>query len=124
MKEKKLLELVGHWQEFLGLSHWEIGVDFDTATDANATVWRPHYYDKGVVITLNSEWRTWDSQRANEIIVHELLHLVLRDLEVAMDSVERLVPKKAWVALNARFDHEIEGAVDRLALKFVELANS
>lgn len=100
-------------------------VNFDEpARDgANATVWRSDSYDKAVLY-LHPEWRTWGDNQSNQILVHELLHLVMRDLEEAYYGVESLVSDTTWEALHHRFNHEMEGAVDRLATQLVNLAFS
>lgn len=126
MTQDKILDLVGHWQEFLGLGHWTVGVDFSEPCDgegADARIFRTHWYDTATMY-LASDWPSWDVQKTNELIAHELLHLHFRDLDRAWDSTEEHVSSKVWKALDSRVQHEIEGLVDRLARKFVELANS
>lgn len=125
MTGEKLLELAGHWQDFLGLSHWNIWVDFNEPCPEgiDAHIWRTHWYDTAT-LHLATDWGDWDDQKTNELIAHELLHLHCRDLDRAWDSVEEHVSSKVWKALDSRYQHEVEGLVDRLARKFVELANS
>ena len=125
MTRAKIIKLVGHWQEFLGLNHWLVAVDFETPpTDgADACIWRFHSYD-GATLYLEEDWKSWDDPRANQLIVHELLHLLTRDLERAWDSVEGHVDPGVWKALDNRFDHELEGAIERLAGRLVELSFS
>lgn len=125
MTEDRLLELVGHWQEFLGLGEWTISVDFVTPAEDDeeaCVLWRAHYDE--ATMRLEPNWMLWDEARANGVIAHELIHLLLRDLRMAWHSVQQHVKPGAWLALADRYEHEFEGAIDRLALKFVELANS
>lgn len=125
MTQAKILKLVASWQEFLGLSQWDIAVDFDTPTgeEANAHIFRFNQYDKAILY-LNQDWKSWNLRHTNELIAHEMLHLLARDLEQAWQSVDNHVTDEVFMALDDRFVHELEGLVDRLALKLVELANS
>ena len=125
MTEERILELVAHWQAFLGLGNWEIEVDFaqEAGEEAYARAWRSNSYDRAT-INLDRGWQEWEPGFANRIIAHELLHLVARDLEQSVTAVKEHVPRFIWELLAERIDHEMEGLIDRLSVMFVDLAAS
>jgi len=124
--QAKVRKLVKNWQAFLGLTHWDVSVDFETPAgdDTVARVWRSNYYDKAIIY-LDVEWKSWTQIEANHVVAHELVHLLTRDLEEAIASVRGHVTEDgAWLAIEDRLSHELEGVVDRLADKLVTLAYS
>jgi hypothetical protein len=128
MTAKQLQKLVRVWQGRLGLQAWDIKVSFvptsfcSCAEDAEATTWRQNDYDRAVIFP-NTDWTSWDDDRLSRLMVHELMHLVTRDLDRVIASVEEQVHPDAWRMVNTRYDHEIEGVVDRLANRIVDLCS-
>jgi hypothetical protein len=107
---------LAEWQTRLGLDHWKIEVKWDkpASEDQDARVEMEDWYDT-CTMHLASEWREWNVQKAQAIVVHELLHLVFRDLGGAVEAVHALLGSEAKVLADARFQHEVEGVVERLA---------
>lgn len=106
------------WADRLGLGHWTITVDWDQPTDEGklATVYRSHDYDTARII-LTSDWQKMTRSDLDQTIVHELLHLNVRDLSRAHDYLLEAVEDNT-AATNiaiAAWKRAEEGCVDRLA---------
>lgn len=123
MTEARIRKLIKHWQDFLGLQSWEITLDLSGPCEegVKAMTWRTDQYDTATMI-LASDWREWDNRFANRLIVHELLHLVSRDLDEAMKSALSFLHDFEQGPVAQRFDHEMEGVIDRMAERLVTLA--
>jgi hypothetical protein len=59
----------------------------------------------------------------HRIVVHELLHLLVRDLDEVIDSLDGQLHRDAFTVTENRYCHEIEGLIDRLSYRLVELAD-
>lgn len=117
-------QLFYHWSEKLYLTHWTFQFKWDDALDEpdmEAQVDRSGFYDY-VNIRIHPDFHKWDQQYANKTVVHELYHLLFRDMDSCVDSVETFLPKKLWEMWELRYEHEVEGLVDRLATITVDLA--
>lgn len=127
MTERQLERIVRVWQKRLGLQAWDVKLSFvptsycSCSDDADATTWRQNDYDRAVIFP-NAKWASWDDDYLNRLIVHELMHLVTRDLDRVIASVEEQIHADAWRMIDKRYDHEIEGVVDRIANRFVDIA--
>jgi hypothetical protein len=122
MTEKRLRRLFADWQGRLGLSAWDITLNFrEPCPDtADATTWRSDDYDRAT-IRFDKDWRKWNEVFAGRIAVHELLHLATRNLDRVVADLEGELHKDAYTQVDRRYSHEIEGLVDRLAVRLVEL---
>lgn len=123
MTSTDIVGLVRAWAPRLGLSHWEIDVTWDeTLTDDVANVVVESSYD-GARITLRADLVEHpDAEYVEATVVHELLHVVMRDLDATLPPVLDLLPRGAASLARARYEHESEGIVDRLATVLVRLA--
>jgi hypothetical protein len=111
-----------HWCRKLGLREWRVTIDWDTPVKAYAmaSVNVPHQtFDAEVM--LDPSWKTWTETTIDEILVHELLHLSLRNLERAADSAGDLLGKEASVVWDNRLQHELELFIERMAHVVVAL---
>lgn len=117
--EKALRE----WQRRLGLDAWDIAVEWDEKAneDSDATTWRSADYDRAT-IRLDSGWAKWTDAFTHRIIVHELVHLLTRDIDEAFKLLKRHVSEAVWAVSDDVYEHEIEGLCDRLSYRLVELA--
>lgn len=117
MTARRLRELVARYQRRLGLLHWTIEVDLDTELQGtrNAEVRWAWSYDSAVVVLDAGEWPGWSPDYAERIVAHELLHVLTRDLCVAASEAADCLPKAARKVVKDRWDHELEGVVERLA---------
>lgn len=121
LTREDIASLVDVWQERLRLTHWEIRIDWENepGEDELANVnWS--FYD---VATLRfaATYPMWSRREANWTVVHELMHIVMRDLQEGVESAERVLPASAYRLFDARFQHELEGVVDRTAALLIEL---
>ncbi|SRR6266404_6373538 len=129
MTRRALEKAVRLWQGRLGLEGWDLAVSWgkDPVTgegcseDADATTWRSNTYDRAVVYPSPDKFPNWTADFAHKVIVHELLHLVTRDVDRTVASIEGQVHPDVYRMIDKRYDHEIEGVVDRLAVRLVEI---
>ena len=122
MTKREIERLVSDWQKRLKLEHWSIKVDWSRSPreDAYATTHRRIKYDIAEIY-FDSEYRTWSKDFAEQLVVHELLHLTTRDLDQVIGDLEDLLRLESFKLVEKRYDHEIEGVVDRFATIVVEL---
>ena len=98
------------------LDHWRVEVSWLTAASegADATTWRSDGYDEALLFFAPG-WRKFSAGRMRHLIVHELGHLIVRDLDRAVESLKDEIPGEAWNLHYERYLHEVEGIVDRYA---------
>jgi hypothetical protein len=120
--EKRLRRLFADWQGRLGLASWEVVLDFEEPCSevAHAVASRPDDYDRAT-IRFDKDWKKWSEAFSGRIVVHELLHLLTRDIDRVVADLEGELHKDAYTQVDRRYSHEIEGLVDRLAVRLVEL---
>jgi hypothetical protein len=110
------------WIDRLGLTAWAITLDWDTPADegAWAQCWRSNDYDKATIY-LCEGWADLGKAEVERLVVHELLHLVTRDLSRAHDfvleAIEDNVPANNIAV--AAWKRAEEGVVDRLSFALV-----
>lgn len=117
MTDKQLLKLIEKWQKRLGLERWRINVDFDSpvSDSDNMQISRSKTYDDAT-ITLNPEWRTWGSLKIEQLVIHELLHLVHRDIDYVMyELVDGQVSPASYEVIRKAYEFADEKAIDRMA---------
>lgn len=121
--EAYLERVLATWVGRLRLSHWDIKIDWTkTAGDDNhAEVDTEEDYDLAVIRVHLEGFREWSQRFANETIVHELVHVMQRDLNLAARAIEKRVHPAVFEMHADRWLHEWEGAVDRTATVLVEL---
>lgn len=123
MNRNQLTEIVLGWQKRLGLQQWEIEInwdEFEEEEDNYASTWRTRDY-KEAKIKWNKNWETWSLKRANEIVVHELLHLFTHDLEFILDAIDEQLHRDVDAVICKMYTHSMEGVVDSLAKRIVEI---
>jgi hypothetical protein len=132
MTRDELDAIVAWWRPRLGLQAWEISVrwerdpdddgeHFEDVPTSRAFTWRARDYEEARVYFNPSQHEDWDRTRANEIAVHELLHLVTREAEYVLDIVDGHLHRDSQELVERAHRHAMEGAVDRLAHRLVEL---
>ena len=126
MTRKQFEAILRGWQKRLGLERWDLRIDWDkpTSEDADASTWRSNDYDSAILY-LDPDWASWEKSRGrdfvNRIIVHELLHLAIRDVDSVVDSLESHLHRDVFAVTEHRYKHEYEGFVDRMSYRIVEL---
>lgn len=128
MTINQLRKRVEFWQGKLGLEHWRIEcITMCTETEggphAAATVHTAAHYDScDFQFTYDLiEQGPW---RLDVAIVHEWLHVLMRDLDETFNLVERWMPEAAYSNFEDTVDHAREGLVERLARAIVALERS
>jgi hypothetical protein len=124
--------IVSVWIPRLGLSHWRIEVVWDGrykddpsfSSFEHAFTWRARDYDEARLYFNQDEMERWDLRRTEEIVVHELLHLVTREVEFVLDQIDGQLRSDAQEIVEISHRHAVEGAVERLACRIVEIAGT
>lgn len=117
MTQATVERLVKKWQAKLGLDHWEIGIDWDAQCDQEAfmSITRMKSYDRAT-IEVSPDWGKWSDAETEQRVVHELLHLVLREIDtIVFDHLDGHLSPAEHDIINSAYRHHSEGVVDRLA---------
>ena len=134
MTDLEIAIRVSRWQQTLaalGISHWDFEIDvqvdpvggpFDDRIGAVTSLINDKYdrveftFDKeSIPAVVNDEFDSY--------IVHEWLHVALRDYDKAIHAVSGMMGADAYRLWQDRLDHEEEGIVERLAQLIVSLYN-
>lgn len=134
MTERQLQTRVRYWQRqlpLLGLTHWRFAVtvtdDIDPVADDALMDLRPvaladadTFYDNAE-IEVRRDVLQRPQQHIDELIVHELLHVVDRDRDNAENSLLDHLADDVREAKEARLRAGREKAIDRVARQIVAL---
>lgn len=129
MTQRQLLKRVKFWQRTLvdlGLQHWriedcEIVDETSHGPTAAASVGTSKQY-ASVWFQFRREFLSEaPPEKLDETIIHEWLHVFLRDLEEAKDGAQSWLPDASWTDFEERYDHETEGVVEAMARLIVRL---
>jgi hypothetical protein len=137
LTDRQVAKRVDFWRkelELLGLSHWQLQLDIedDLRTHhgderANASVHTEDFYD-AALIKIDSDVIPEDTPPAPHLlehldycIVHELLHVAMRDFDAAIESIKDHLAPAAASQWEDRLEHEEEGFVDRTARAIVRM---
>jgi hypothetical protein len=127
--QRQLLKRVKFWQRTLaelGISHWRI-------EECNIVEEPPTERQSAASCGLSRQYASvWFNFRRefleeasltkiDETIVHEWLHVALRDLDEAKDGAETWMPAATWTDFEERYTHESEGVVEAFARLIVRL---
>lgn len=132
MTAAKLQARVEFWQKRLaplGLQHWRFTVEVvDEAggePNNNAAVSYSLRYDSAIIQFAREFLADPDTneQTIDESILHELMHVVMRDYGQAIDSIETHLAPPAKAVWHDQLHHELEGVVERLARALYETAD-
>jgi hypothetical protein len=124
MTKEHLEELVRSWQSRLGLDAWDVKIDWvkPAREGTNSVTWRSDDYDSATIMW-DPEFPEWDPLFAEQIVVHELLHLLTRDIDRVVADLEGELHRDVYTQVDRRYEHEVEGLVDRLACRLVGFEN-
>lgn len=117
--------ILQEWQTRLNLGHWRISIKWDekieSEDEADAEFLASDWYDEAS-IRLNPNWPDWDRREANVTIVHELCHLIQRDICTCVDSLKPKIAKSVWQHWSDGWFQTVnEKTVEHLAQAFVDL---
>lgn len=117
------VELIGReWQARLRLQDWTIRfvVGEPSVEDAEGSFDTNDHYDD-VTITVRPDVVDGDRRDLNATIVHELVHVLYRNIDTCVYQLEDRVAKTAWSTWTCWFDHARENTVEKLAQLLVDL---
>ncbi len=122
----KRIELWGQRLSSLGVAHWTI--ERVTIADespsgnerAKASVFVHEYYDSCDFFFRSDELERMDERELDETIIHEWLHVAMRDHDELLLHFETWLPSNTWGDMNALITREREGLVMRLAKTLYE----
>lgn len=130
--QDELAAIVAFWIPKLGLERWDIQIEWDEkewrelhgddSSGPDASMHRSRDYDQASILFNPNDYAKWPPLKAHRIVVHELLHALTRDVEHVLDLLDGHLHRDVESVLRATHRHAIEGAVDRLAYRFVEIA--
>ena len=111
-------------QAAMNLGHWEITLTPGWVSDEGehieacegseiACVWRSNDYFDAKLYINGAQVRDRAHFRAS--LVHELVHLHLRDYDIAIEAVEPHLGPPVWSVVSHSLRHEMEQAVDGIA---------
>jgi hypothetical protein len=122
MTVHQLAKRIRFWQnklEYLGIRHWDITVrivDRPNESDScDACIHTSHQYDSATADFKESFLENNEVEQIDQVIIHELLHLVLRDFDNAIDAAGRNMGMSERMLWDDSLDREREGVVERLA---------
>jgi hypothetical protein len=119
----QLAKRVEKWQYALvelGVAHWRIIAvtltdEMPNEDDADASVRVSSNYDSYHIFFRNEFIETTDEDRLDETIIHELLHVSMRDLDEALETAEAWMTPAGYNDWAHTVNHAREGHVERLA---------
>lgn len=134
MTREQLEHILREWQRRLRLDHWDIQIRWhlpvDKENEAEIRI-SDDYEQASIRISQHDEpdsdipcegFTSWSARRANEILVHELLHIFEKQTK---RPVQAYLPEKANLASElfwTWYEHGAENWVERLSLILVDLA--
>lgn len=110
------------WQERLGLERWSVEVKWDEPAPEgdNARTWRSDWYENARMY-FAEDWPSWTRERFEQTTIHELLHLLHRGIDEAWHDLDGQLHRDAWSVADKRYMQEMEGFIDRLASRMLEV---
>lgn len=113
---RQLIEAMnlGYWRITLE-DQWPAHGDADTS---DASCWHSSDYYRAKVYLNDPDG---DMEELRSRIVHELVHLLLRDWDKATESVEDHLNPPVWSLYCERLRHEMEQAVDAIAVAWARV---
>lgn len=123
MTKRRLETIILTWQKRLGLERWFLVIDWESlpVDERTAEIWHSEDYDLAR-IWFSPEWRDWDVDEATLNVIHELLHLLLRDTGFVLKLIQAELDESTFEVIRATHEHFLEQAVERLANRILEIA--
>lgn len=141
MKKKWVERVVARWVKLLKLEAWELQViwpdkdgvykewpeneegfpKFDDK-QAYAAVWQAKDYDNARIYVNTDKWASTGNRVLEATIIHELLHIVTREAEFVLHMIDGMLQREVDEMVGRAHEHALEGIVDRLAFRLLEIA--
>lgn len=124
MTRKQLERIVDDWQHRLGLERWVITIQWDVRpeTDGALAEVKPHDTYDQAKLRFWPDYPQWSAEWATKIVIHELLHILHRDLDRAVEAAITDLPAGAFGQADARYEAALETFIDRVAHRLYENA--
>lgn len=121
MTERQLINIGKQWQQRL-LPHWEIEWSVRPIDDDSNAIcrWSTNYNEADIHLKPGID--ALGVVEVHRIVVHELLHCVLRDLLMSASQTGPVMNSDHRSAYEQRLDHEQEQAIETLAHVLVALS--
>lgn len=121
MTKRGLEKILTSWQRRLPLDAWTVWIDWTEPArpGARASVFIPDDYHRAR-ICIAEDYTSWDEYEAECTLAHELIHLLLRDLDAVAAQAADMLGVEARTLSRKAWDHAEEGVVDLLACRLVE----
>lgn len=120
----------GFWLADLGVSHFrinDVSMNEDSPSDdpdAIASVITDDKYDSCEFWFSKAQVENWTEEELDETIIHEWLHVAMRDYDQAVDGMfSYYVPTNVYYESTRRLIHEREGIIERLARTLLAFYN-
>lgn len=106
----------------MNLGYWRISLEDEWPPEnvketSDAATWHSSDYYRARIYLNDPDG---DFVELRSRIVHELTHLLLRDWDKAIESVEEHLNPPVWHLLEQRLEHEMEQAVDAIAVAWAK----
>ena len=121
-RKKDIDKLIRVWKKRLRMDYFVVVFEPDEEPEgeSNATIFQPTDYQYAY-LAMRPGWQTIDPLVMNVRIVHELLHLVFRDMDgVVKNYLSKLLHNDAAMVVTEQYQHHNEGVIERLALILVD----
>ena len=123
LTERQLEKRVKFWVKrlhHLGLGHWRLDEvcivgEIPEEPGAVASVQTSHLYDNFRMLFRSDYIAQADGPGIDETIVHELIHVVMRNLDRTYETVEEWMPKHTYDDFMVNVVMEREAFVERMA---------
>lgn len=122
-QERQVAALVADWTPRLGLSDWRI-IHEVTPIDATARAWisddYPNVHLQFAPLPADHRAGWFKPETAlEESVVHELVHVMMRDVDTSFADAVGTLPKKLRQRALNDYDNHRENFVERLSRAFV-----
>lgn len=123
MTELELTERLLDWQDRLSdlgigafrIREVNISAESPTGNYANAAVLASSHYDNVEFWFRDDFLDEADDEEIDETIIHEWMHVAMRDIDAAVETAEAWMPSGTADMWRQNVDHEREGLIDRVA---------
>lgn len=123
MTQRKLERLVRTWQKKLGIERWDIKIMWGVAPETYgvaAEIETNKNYDSAK-LRFNLAFKLWTDQFAEEIVIHELLHVLHNQIDKAVESITSDLSPAGKSIADPWYEIALETFIDRMALRLYEI---
>lgn len=121
--ERRVTDFLDKWQPILRIKHWEIEIHWGTppSDGCDASIWLSKQYPSARLF-LDENWKDWDEVHFTRTIIHELLHIVMRDMDfVIVHLLEDQLHRDVDSMIRKAFLQAEEAAIEILSRAFTQL---